>query len=168
MADSKENALLLNSRNRMKWLIESLLGFQYTLNLLHSWRIWCLISMGYSPHRQLKSSLGKNLSLYSPIGAWLMIALVALAHSEFECPRYLSQDPLLAYIGSRRLLSSSHNSKKCCPFRLDAWKAVFQLERMLLHLLFLLNSQDDLQGKRSRGLKHLVSVSTALWRDHSH
>jgi len=48
MVDLKENVLLLNSRNRIKWLIKSLLGFQYAL---HLWRIWCLISMGYSLHR---------------------------------------------------------------------------------------------------------------------
>jgi len=39
MANTNKKALLLNSKKRMKWLIESLLGFQYTLNLLHSWRI---------------------------------------------------------------------------------------------------------------------------------
>ena len=71
-------------------------------------------------------------------------------------------------MGSRGLLSSSYSSKKCCSFKSDAWKVIFQLERMLSHLLFLLNFQDKLQGKIGRSLKHLVSVSTDLYRDYLH
>jgi len=37
--------------------------------LVDSWRIWHLDSIGYNPHRQLNSSLRKNLIWYSPIGA---------------------------------------------------------------------------------------------------
>ena len=115
--------------------------------------------MGYSPHGQLKSSLRKNLSLYLPIGIWLTIVLVALTCKELECPRYLSQNLPLAYVGSRGLLSSLHSFKKYCSFRLDTWKVIFQLKRMSSHLLFLLNFQNDLQGKIGRGLKCLV-----LWQ----
>ena len=39
------------------------------------------------------SSLGKNLSQYSPIGAWLVMAQVAQVHSEFEKPNCLIQGP---------------------------------------------------------------------------
>ena len=77
-------ALGLNSKNKIKWLIKFLLKFQYSLNLLHLYRMYLLVSMGCEPQEQLKSSLRKNLSLYSPIGAWLIIALVALAHKELE------------------------------------------------------------------------------------
>jgi len=51
--------------------------------------------MGYDLHRYLNSSLGKNLSLYSLVGAWLVIALTAYAHKEFKWPNILSQDPPL-------------------------------------------------------------------------
>ena len=142
MVDLKENALLLSSRNRMKWSIKSLLRFQYSSNLLYSWKIWYFISIKYSLYRQLKSSLGKNLSLYLPISVQLTIALVALVYRELEYPRYLSQDLFLVYVGSRRLLFTLYNSKKYYSFRSDTWKVIFQLERMLLHSLFLLNSQD--------------------------
>jgi len=40
--------------------------------------------MGYNLHKQLKFSLEKNLSLYSLIEVWLVIALVVLAHNELE------------------------------------------------------------------------------------
>ena len=142
MVDLKENALLLSSRNRMKWSIKSLLRFQYSSNLLYSWKIWYFISIKYSLYRQLKSSLGKNLSLYLPISVQLTIALVDLVYRELEYPRYLSQDLFLVYVGSRRLLFTLYNSKKYYSFRSDTWKVIFQLERMLLHSLFLLNSQD--------------------------
>ena len=62
--------------------------------------------MGYDLHGQLKLSQGKNLSLYSPIGAWFVIALVALAYSEFEWLKNLSHEPPLTYEGSMILLSS--------------------------------------------------------------
>ena len=54
----------------------------------------------------------------------------------------LEPRPLLVYVGSRRLLFTLYNSKKYYSFRSDTWKVIFQLERMLLHSLFLLNSQD--------------------------
>ena len=46
--------------------------------------MWYLDSIGYNPHKYLNSSLGKNLSLYSPVGAWLIITLEVYAHIEFE------------------------------------------------------------------------------------
>jgi len=51
--------------------------------------------MEYNPHRHLNSSLEKNLSLYSPIGVWLVIALVAYTQRELEWLKDLSQDPSL-------------------------------------------------------------------------
>ena len=83
------------------------------LNLLYLWRIWCLDLIGYNLHRQLKSSLEKNLSLYSPIGAWLVIALVALTYRKLEWPKNLSHELPLIYNGSIGLLSASTRSRKC-------------------------------------------------------
>ena len=147
-----------------KWLIESLHGFQYSLNLLHSCKIWHLDLIGYIPHGHLNSSLGKNLSLYSPIGAWLVIALEALAHKEFKWPKYFSQAPPLMYNGSMILSSPSSRLRNCFPLKSDAWKVIFQIFAILSHWLFLLKSQDILQGKRGIGLNDLVSLSTTLWR----
>jgi len=47
-------------------------------------KIWYFDSMGYTLHGHLNSFLGKNLSLYLPIRAWFMIALVAHVHRKFE------------------------------------------------------------------------------------
>jgi len=85
----KEKALGLNSRKAVRWLSVSLSGFQYLLNLLQSWRMWCLDLIGYSLHGQWKSSLGKNLRWYSLIGAWFRMTRVALAHNKLECLRCL-------------------------------------------------------------------------------
>jgi len=41
-----------------------------------------------------------------------MIALVALAQREFECPKYLSHVPPLEYDGFKGTLSSSQSSRK--------------------------------------------------------
>jgi len=84
------NALRLATKNMTKWSKKSLLRFQYPSNLLHSWRMWCLDLMGYDPHGYLNFSLGKNLSLYSPVGAWLVIALKVCAYKEFEWLKTLS------------------------------------------------------------------------------
>jgi len=43
-----------------------------------------LVSIGYRLQGQVKLSQGRNLNLYSPIGAWLVIALETQAQSEFE------------------------------------------------------------------------------------
>ena len=113
-------ALGLNSKNKMKWQIISLLKSQYLLYLLHSYKICLLDLMGYIPHRQLKSSWGKNLNLYPLIGAWFMIALVTLTYKELKWPKYFIQELPLAYQGSIRLLPSSYKSRKCCPFKSEA------------------------------------------------
>ena len=65
---SKMKAFGLSVKNMMKWLNKSLLGFQYPLNLWHSWSICFLVSIGYLLHGQLKFLFGKNLRQYSLIG----------------------------------------------------------------------------------------------------
>jgi len=131
-------ALGLNSKNKIKWLIKSLLRFQYSLNLLYSYRMYLLVSMECELQEQLKSSLRKNLSLYSPIGAWLIIALVALAHKELEWPKCLSYEPPLIYDGLMMLSSPLRRSKNCFPFVFNAWKIIFHLLVRSLYLFFLL------------------------------
>ena len=128
MAFEKAKALGLWSRNMTKWAIESLLRFQYSLNLLHSCSMWRLDSIGYCPQGHLNSSFGKNLSLYSPIGTWLMIALEALAQRELEWPKFWSHGPPLIYDGSSGLLSPSTRSRKCLPFKSDAWNVIGEHE----------------------------------------
>ena len=74
-----------------------------------------LVSIEYSLHRHLNSSWGKNLSQYSPIEAWLMIAFEALTQSKLECPKNLSHNPLLEYKGLIGFKLSSRRFKKCLP-----------------------------------------------------
>ena len=161
-----ENALGLNTKNMMKWLNESLLGFQYPLNLPHSYKIWHLVSMGYQSHRHLNSSLGKNLSLNSLIGAWFVMALVVYAQREFKWPKTFSHSPSLTYVGSIMLLSSSTRSKNCFSLRFEAWNIIFQMFKALLLLHFLLKSYEFLHEKRGNGWNVLVSLLTSLWRCH--
>jgi len=78
------NAPGLATKNMTKWPKKSLLRFQYLLNLPHSWRMWCLDLMEYDLYGHLNSFLGKNLTLCSPVGAWLVIALEACIHREFK------------------------------------------------------------------------------------
>ena len=66
---SKAKAFGLSVKNMMKWLNKSLLGFQYLLNLRHSWSICLLVLIEYLLYEQLKFSFEKNLRWYSPIGA---------------------------------------------------------------------------------------------------
>jgi len=96
----------------MKWAIVSLLGFQYLLNLLHSYRICHLVLIGYKLHGYKKSSLEKNLRWYLLMEAWLIIVLVALVHKEFKWPNCCNQELSLITNGSIELRSVSNNSKK--------------------------------------------------------
>ena len=150
----------------IKWLIKSLLGFQYPLNLPHSWSICLLVSIGYSLHGHLKFSLGKNLRQNSPIGAWLVVAQVALVQREFECPKAWSHGPPLMYDGSIILKLSSNKSMKLFPFPLEAWKHIFHCFIMLLLLVFLQKSHKVLQGKEGVGLNNLESLLMSLWNLH--
>ena len=86
----------------------------------------CYLNLiGYKPHRHSNFSLGKNLSWYSPIDAWLTIALEALVQSKLECPKYLSYSFLLAIDGIIGHMLLSRSSRKCCPLLSEAWKCIF-------------------------------------------
>ena len=156
----------LNVKNITKWLNISLLGFQYLLNLQHSWSICLLVSIEYSLHGHLKSSLGKNLRWNSLIGAWLVMARVALVQREFECLKAWSHGPPLMYNGSIILKSSSNKSMKLFPFPLEAWKHIFYCFIMLSLSVFLQKFHEVLQGKKGVGLNDLESLSMSLWNLH--
>ena len=144
----------------------SLLGFQYPLNLLQSKRICLLVSIGYLLHGHKNSELGKNQSLYSPMGIWLVIALVALAHSELEWPTICSHGPPLMYDGLTTLRLSSSSSRKFLPFPLEAWNVIFQSLISSSLSDFLQNSQEILFGKEGVTTKDLESLSTLWWSFH--
>jgi len=95
-------------------------------------------------HIKVKLSLGKNLSQYLPIGAWLVIALVAWVQSEFEWPNCNSYELSLEYDDLIGCKSSPRRSRKFLPLKLDAWKVIFHCERIESHLDFLQKSQEFL------------------------
>jgi len=136
------------------------------LNLWYSWSICYLVLIEYELYRYVKLSLGKNLSRYSPIEAWLIIALVAQAYSEFKWPNCNSHRPPLEYDGSIECKSSSKRSRKLLSLKSNAWKVIFYCERIELHLDFLQKSQEDLHGKDRIDTKFLVSLSTIWWSAH--
>ena len=150
----------------IKWLNESLLEFQYLLNLWHSWSICLLVSIGYSLHGHLISSFGKNLRQNSPIGIWLVMARVALAHRELEWPKVWSHSPPLMYDGSIILKLLSNKSRKLFPFPSEAWKRIFHCFTMSSLSVFLQKSHEILQGNMGVGLNNLESLSMSLWNLH--
>ena len=127
---------------------------------MYSCKICCLDSIGYKLYGQANSSLGKNLSQYLLIGAWLTMALVALVQRELEWPKYWSQGSPLLADSSRGFELSSRSSRKFLPFRSDTWKDIFHCEIIESQLHFLQKSQDNLHGKIGDKSKLLVSLST--------
>ena len=144
----------------------SLLKFQYSLNLLHLYRIWCLVLIGYDPHGHKMSSLEKNLRQYLLIGVWLIIALVALIYNELEWLKCCSQGLSLMIDGSIGLRLLSSNFRKNFPLRSATWKDIFHCKRTELHSCFLQKSQDDLHGKIGIELNLLESLSTKAYSGH--
>ena len=80
----KQNAFELLWRKMRILLMELSGGRHALLYLLHLYRMWCQVSRVPMPHGQRDSSRGKNRCLYSPMGAWLVISRVILAHVELE------------------------------------------------------------------------------------
>ena len=120
-----------------------------------------LVSIGYVLHEHIKLSLGKKLSQYSPIGAWLVIALIAQAQSKFEWPNCNSHRPPLEYDGLIGCKSSPRRSRNFLPLKSDAWKVIFYCERIESHSDFLQKSQEDLHGNDRIDTKFLVSLLTS-------
>ena len=117
-------------------------------------------------HRQLKSSLGKNLILYSLIRVWLVIALNTLAYRELKWPKNFSYEPPLVYEDSIGLSSLSTRLRKCFPLKSKAWNIIFQVLIISLYSDFLLKSHYCLHGRSRIRLNNLVFLLTALWRYH--
>ena len=87
------------------------------MNLLHSYKIYCLDSIKYTPHGHEKSFLEKNLSWYSLIRAWLTMALIALAQrirkNSFSSVKWICNDNNMTYIGDTNcLIDVIANSKQ--------------------------------------------------------
>ena len=137
------------------------------LNLWYSWRMYHLDSMGYKPHGQLKISKEKNLNRYSPIGAWLVIALDAQVQSKFEWLDCKSHGPSLEHKGSIGSKSLLNRLRKFLPLELDTWKVIFHWDKMKLHSDFLQKSQKDLHRNIGIEIMFLVSLSTIWWSAHS-
>ena len=150
----------------MKWLNESLLEFQYPLNLQHSWSICLLVLIEYLLYEQLKFSFEKNLRWYSPIGAWLVIARVALAHRELKCPKAWSHSPPLIYDSSIILKSLSSKSRKLFPLLSETWKRIFHYLMISSLSVFLQKSHEVLQENMGVGLNDLEFLSMSLWNLH--
>ena len=166
MTNQKEKALGLNWRNKAKWAIVSLLGFQYFLNLLQSYNMCLLVLIGCMLHGHEKSSLGKNLSLYLPIRVWLIIALVALIHNKFDRLKYCSQGLPLTFEGSIGFKSSSNKSRKFFPLESAAWKNILHCNMAKSLSLLLQKSQEDFQGKKEIESKLLEFLLTKACNGH--
>ena len=166
MTDQKEKALGLSWRNKVKWVIVSLLEFQYLLNLLHSYSMCLLVLIEYMPYEHEKSFLRKNLSLYLPVGAWLIMALVALVHNKFDRPKYYNQELFLTFKSSIRFRLSSNKSRKFFPLESAAWKDILHYNMAESLSLLLQKFQEDLQGKEGTELKLLEYLSTKVYNDY--
>ena len=93
--------------------------------------------MGYRLQEQVKLSLEKNLNWYSPIGAWLVIALDAWSQSKLEWPNCKSYGPPLEHNGLIGYKSSLKRLRKFFSLESDTWKVIFHWESMELHSDFL-------------------------------
>ena len=161
---TKVKALEFSSKNMTKWLMESFHRFQYLLNLLHLWRMCHLDLIGYDLHGYLNFSLRKNLSLYSPIGAWFVITLEALVHKELKWPKNFNQAPPLIYNSLIILSLPSSKLRNWLPLKSDVWNVIFHLFDTSSHFIFLLKFHNILYGKRGTRLRDFISLSTALYR----
>ena len=142
-------------------------SLSYCRLILYYYYILTLI-LPKSVHTFILWHLRKNLSLYLPIGAWLMITLVALVYNEFEWPKYWSQEPPLIVDSLRRFDLSLRSSRKFLLLWSNTWKNILHYERMELQSYFLQKSQDDSYRKLDDNLKLLVSLSTKKCSDQFH
>ena len=162
----KQNTPGLNSKNVRILLRDSLFRFQDFLYCAQSNKICLLISIEYSPHLHAKDSLEKNLSLYSPIGAWFVISLIIWVHIEFDKPKCFSQAPLLGYVGWISWWWSLFNSRKFLLLYFEAWKYICHYLTMMLHFSFLLNFYENLLRYTGSIFIHFDSLPTKRCNDH--
>ena len=104
---------------------------------------------------------GKNLCLYSPIGAWLVVMWVKRAHNELVNPIEGSYEPPLLYVGFMTFWFSSLKSRKHWPLLGLVVKESCHSWRILSHSFFWLNRCDSLLGKTEVQLSALTWLSTS-------
>ena len=136
------------------------------MNCLHSCKIYYQNSIGYNLYKYKKFSLGKNLSLYSPMEVWLTMAQVALVYNKLEWPKYCSYRLFLILKEMRGFESPSRRFRKLFHLLLDVWKSNFHWDTMSLCMYFLLRSQKDILGKDANVKRLLESLSITKWKYH--
>jgi len=113
---SKLNALGLSARKWTKLLMMIFRGRVEGSYRLHSITMCSRVWMSASPHEHSVESWGKNLCLYSPIGACPVVMRVKRAHRELVNPIKGSHEPPLAYVGLMTFCSLSSKLRKYWPF----------------------------------------------------
>ena len=96
---SKLNAPGLSARKCMKLLMMMLHSRVEGLCKSHSITMCSQVWTSALPHRQLVGRWEKNLCLYSPMGACLVVMQVNWAYSKFVKPMKRSHDSPLVYVG---------------------------------------------------------------------
>jgi len=109
---SKLNAPGLFTRKWTKLLMMMLYGCVEGYRL-HSMTMCSWVWISALPHKQLVGRWGKNLCLYSLIGAWPVVMREKRAHNELVNPIKESHEPPLLYIGFMTFWFSSSKSRKC-------------------------------------------------------
>ena len=93
---SKLNALGLSARKWTKLLMMMLHGHVEGLCLSHSLTMCSRVWTSALLQGQLVGRWGKNLCLYSPMGAWPVVMRVKQVHKELVKPMMGSHEPPLA------------------------------------------------------------------------
>ena len=91
---SKQNASGLSARKCTKLLIMMLQGRVEGSCLSHSMTMCSRVWTSALPQGQLVGRWGKNLCLYSPMGAWPVVMRVKRAHRELVKPMTGSHEPV--------------------------------------------------------------------------
>ena len=163
---SKLNAPGLSARKWTKPMMMMMHGRVDGSCKSHSMTMCSQVWTSASPHRQLVGRWGKNLCLYSPMGACPVVMRVNRAHSEFVKPMKGSHDPPLAYVGLMTCCFSFSKLRKYWPFLGLSVKDSCHSWRILLHSFFLLNKCDSLLGKTGVHLPALTWLSTSWCLGH--
>ena len=158
---SKLNAFGLSTRKWTKLLMTILHGRVEGSYRLHSMTMCSRVWISALLHMQLIGRWGKNLCLYSPIGAWLVVMQVKQAHKELVNPINGSYEPPLAYVSLMTFCSLFSKLRKHCPFLGLSAKDSCHSWRILLHSFLLLNKCDFLLGKTGMQSLALAWLSTS-------
>jgi len=120
----------------------------------------------FRPQGHARLLRGKNLFLYSPIGAWFRIAPVALAQSDTEDPIWLSQPPPLMYDSWIRFFLLIRSCKNWWPLLWPWLKVVIHWSvHALLDLSLRASNEVNWAGVQGT-IVLLAWSSTIAWRCH--